>query len=232
MEQLPNGYTLNPAPGTFPLSTDSMVLSHFTKLPKNARVLDLGSGCATLGLLLCAVRSDCRVTGIELDESAHNMALNNAQRNKIPLRLKSICADAANLDGIVDSGSFSCCVSNPPYYASGPASQKTPLARRSDSLSADSLFKSASRALRYGGDFFLVHKPEMLSHLCACGAKYQLEAKKLCLVRHRENGPVSLILLQLRKGAKPGLIIEEKALYHSDGTPTPYYRDLYHLEEV
>ena len=54
MEILPNGYTLELAEGTFPLSTDSMVLAHFAKLPKNAHVLDLGSGCGTLGLLLCA----------------------------------------------------------------------------------------------------------------------------------------------------------------------------------
>ena len=98
-------------------------------------------------------------------------------------------------------------------------------------LSTDQLFQSAAKALRYGGDFFLVHKPEMLAHLCACGAKYMLEAKRLCLVRHKENGPVSLILLQPRKGAKPGLIIEEKALHHADGTHTAYYRSLYHLKE-
>ena len=41
MEQLPNGFTLNLPEGAFPLSTDSMVLSHFVRLPKNARVLDL-----------------------------------------------------------------------------------------------------------------------------------------------------------------------------------------------
>lgn len=56
MEQLPNGFTLNLPEGAFPLSTDSMVLSHFVRLPKNARVLDLGSGCGTLGL--AAVRRE------------------------------------------------------------------------------------------------------------------------------------------------------------------------------
>ena len=231
MEQLHNGYTLELCPGAFPLSTDSIALADFVTLPKSATVLDLGSGCGTLGLLLCSKDQNCAVTGIELDENAHNMALHNARSNNIPLRLKSICANASSLDGIVESGSFSCCVSNPPYYSAGPASKKTPLARRDDALSTEDLFRSASRALRYGGDFFLVHKPEMLSHLCACGAKYKLEAKKLCLLHHKEDGPVSLILLQLRKGAKPGLIIDEKALYHPDGTPTPYYRRLYHLEE-
>ena len=64
MEQLPNGFTLNLPEGAFPLSTDSMVLSHFVRLPRNARVLDLGSGCGTLGLLLCAVNESCRITGV------------------------------------------------------------------------------------------------------------------------------------------------------------------------
>ena len=54
METLYNGYSLEIAPGAFPLSTDSMVLADFVKLPKHARVLDLGSGCGTLGVMLCA----------------------------------------------------------------------------------------------------------------------------------------------------------------------------------
>ena len=49
MEFLPNGFTLELTEGAFPLSTDSMLLAHFAKLPRNARVLDLGSGCGTLG---------------------------------------------------------------------------------------------------------------------------------------------------------------------------------------
>ena len=55
METLLNGFTLDIPRGCFPLSTDSMVLSWFARLPKNARVLDLGSGCGTLGVLLCAM---------------------------------------------------------------------------------------------------------------------------------------------------------------------------------
>ena len=54
MELLHNGYTLELADGAFPLSTDSIALAGFVKLPKHARVLDLGAGCGTLGLLLCA----------------------------------------------------------------------------------------------------------------------------------------------------------------------------------
>ena len=88
MEFLTNDYTLD-LTGGFPLSTDSMVLADFVKLPKNARVLDLGSGCGTLGLLLCARDKSCTVTGIELDKTAHAAAMKNIARNSLEGRLSS-----------------------------------------------------------------------------------------------------------------------------------------------
>ena len=106
MEFLPNGFCLEAAEGAFPLSTDSMVLSHFVRLPKNAAVLDLGSGCGTLGLLLCSRDSGCSVTGIELDECAHAAAEENIRRNRLEHRMKSICTDLRTLPEISAPGSF------------------------------------------------------------------------------------------------------------------------------
>lgn len=231
MEQLHNGFTLDICEGGFPLSTDSIALSGFVKLPRNASVLDLGSGCGSLGLLLCASHCDCAVTGIELDEKAHQAALNNIQANSLHSRLTSICADLKEVHTLVKPGSFHCCVSNPPYFSSGPQSKSLPTARREDTCTADDFFKAAAWALKYGGDFFLVHRPERLAQLCALGCAHKLEPKRLCLLRHRADGPVTLILLQCRKGGSPGLIWEEESLFNSDGTPTPYYRNLYHLQE-
>lgn len=230
MEFLPNGFTLELAPGSFPLSTDSMALAHFAKLPKNARVLDLGSGCGTLGLLLCSRDEHCTVTGMELDEAAHFMALENIRRNGLSTRMDSVCTDLRSVSERFSPGSFSVCISNPPYFSGGPSSKTTPLARREDFCPPADLFAAASFALKYGGDFFLVHKPERLAELVVKGAAQKLEAKRLCLLRHKEGGPVALILLQFRKGAKPGLIWEEMILHNPDGTPTAVYRDIYHIK--
>ena len=232
MEQLYNGYTIDFPSGSFPLSTDSMLLAGFARLPKDARVLDLGSGCGTLGILLCAGDASCHVTGVELDGKAHQAALENIRRNSLEHRLSSICADLRTIPDFTAPGSYHCCVSNPPYFSGGPASQELPLARREDSCSPKELFEAAAWALRYGGDFFLVHRPERLAEIIACGAAVRLEAKRLCLVRHREGGPVSLVLLSFRKGAKPGLSWEEFSLFDTQGQPTPAYRKLYHLQEV
>lgn len=229
MEQLFNGYTLELSPGAFPLSTDSMALSGFVRLPKNARVLDLGSGCGTLGLLLCAKDPGCTVTGIELDPEAHAMALHNIASNRLTSRLKSICTDLTAIPFEMEPGQFHCCISNPPYFSSGPRSKTHPTARREDTCSMDALFRSAGWVLRYGGDFFLVHRPERFAQACACATQNQMEVKTVCLLRHHPGAPVSLTLMQCRKGAKPGLIWQEECLFHSDSSPTDYYKKLYHL---
>lgn len=213
----------------FPLSTDSMVLSHFVRLPKNARVLDLGSGCGTLGLLLCAQNESCAVTGLEIDETAHQSALENIRRNGLEPRMESICADLRSVSERFSPGSFSVCVSNPPYFSGGPASRTVPTARREDFCGLRELMGAAFHALKFGGDFFLVHRPERLAELISAGAECSLELKRLGLVRHRQDGPVSLILLQFRKGAKPGLLWEELTLRNPDDSPTPAYREIYHL---
>ena len=226
MEYIANDYTLDLTPG-FPLSTDSMVLADFVRLPKNAAVLDLGSGCGTLGLLLCARNASCTVTGIELDAAAHAAALENIARNGLDARLFSICADLRTMP--FEPGHFSVCLSNPPYFSGGAAHSRNPGARREDTCSPKELFAAASKALRWGGDFFLVHKPERLAELCFEASAAGLEPKRLRLVRHRPDAPISLILLSCRRGGRPGLMIDELTLHNNDGSPTGDYRRIYHL---
>ena len=227
MELLSNRYSLDLS-GGFPLSTDSMVLSDFVRLPKNAKVLDLGSGCGTLGLLLCAKDESCTVTGVELEWQAHAAALENIARNGLSSRLFSICADLRSMPQEIAAGAYHVCVSNPPYFSGGERHSRTATARREDTCAPSDLFAAASKALRYGGDFYLVHKPEKLAQLCFEASKADLEPKRLRLVRHRPDSPISLILLACRKGGKPGLSIEELTLFTAAGDPTDDYKRIYH----
>ncbi len=228
MEQLHGGFTLELCQGAFPLSTDSMVLADFVRVPKGSRVLDLGSGCATLGLLLCAKQDACTVVGMELDPAAHAMALDNIRRNHLEHRLFNLCADVREIVSQFPPGQFSLCVSNPPYFSAGFASQSYPQARQTQTLSLPELFAAAAHGLQYGGDFYLVHKPEQLACLFVQACAHGLEPKRLRLLRHRSDGPVSLVLLQCRKGGKSGLAWEELALFDSTGVPTQDYRRIYH----
>lgn len=230
MEYLPSGLQLDIPKGCFPLTTDSMALSHFAGDLGTRSVLDLGSGCGTLGLLLCAQSQRCRVTGVELDEAAHLAAVENIRCNALDQRMESICADLRRVPELFAPGRFDYCISNPPYYSGGPAA-KISQARREDTCTLAELMQVATWALKFGGDFFLVHRPERLGEVIFHGALNKLEAKQLTLVHHREYGPINLVLLKLRKGAKPGLSIDEWSLHHTDGSPTRIYQEIYHIRE-
>ena len=117
MDLLWGGLTFAPGRG-FPLSTDSMVLADFVRLPRAARVVDLGSGGGLLGLLLCGKAPDCTVTGVELQAEAHQAALDNIARNRLD-RLSSILGDLRQVRTLLPGGVFSSVVSNPPYFSGG-----------------------------------------------------------------------------------------------------------------
>ena len=51
------------------------------------------------------------------------------------------------------------------------------------------------------------------------GRALRLEPKRLRLVRHRAAGPVSLILLQYRLGAGPGLHLESDLVLSLENVP-------------
>ena len=167
--------------------------------------------------------------GFELTEHAHRAAQRNIRANGLQSRMESICADLRQIPEALPQGSFSLCVSNPPYFSGGPVSHRTPLARREDGCTLAELLKSAAWALKYGGDLYLVHRPERLGEIIALAAPFHLEAKRLGLLRHAEGQRPSLILLQLRKGGKPGLSWEEITLYDKSGIPTEEYRAIYHI---
>ena len=213
MDLLWGGLTFAPGRG-FPLSTDSMVLADFVRLPRAARVVDLGSGGGLLGLLLCGKAPDCTVTGVELQAEAHQAALDNIARNRLD-RLSSILGDLRQVRTLLPGGVFSSVVSNPPYFSGGlpSAGVAGPQARQEP-----------------GGDCFLVHRPERLADLMALGRQWRLEPKRMQLVRHKPDAPASLVLLQCRRGAKPGLcLLPDLILFHADGSPTSRYREIYHI---
>lgn len=66
--------------------------------------------------------------------------------------------------------------------------------------------------------------------LMALGRQWRLEPKRMQLVRHKPDAPASLVLLQCRRGAKPGLcLLPDLILFHADGSPTSRYREIYHI---
>lgn len=233
MEVFQNGIRLLTDGGRFPLGTDSMLLADFLTLPKGARVADLGSGCGALGLLLCARAADCAVTGFELNEAAHAAALENIRENALEARLSSVLADVRDYRAL-PMGGFDCVISNPPYFAvgSGAVSAEAAMARSEEYLPLAKLCEAAAWLLTYGGRFALVHRPERLCDIFCELRRVGLEPKRIRFVRHKPSAPVCLVLIEGRRGGKPGLTYGPDLIeFTEDGAETEEYRAIYHRGE-
>ena len=230
------GIAMEVTDNCFRLSTDSMVLADFCRLPRNAAVCDLGCGCGALGLLLLRDHPDAHVTGIEILPEAAAQARKNIDANQLSDHAAILTGDLRAHRTLLQSGTFDIVVSNPPYFpvASGSASPDTAraAARSEICCTLDDLCACAAYLLRFGGDFFLVHKPERLADLLCTLRAHGLEPKRLRLVRHHAAADASLVLLQARRGANAGLSIEpELLLYAPDGAPSTEYQRIYHHQE-
>lgn len=230
-ECFPAGFSFVPGESTFPLSTDTMALADFITLRKNARVADLGSGSGALGLLLLAKEPSAHITGIELHLPSHEAALNNIQTNSLQEKMISVFGDLRDIRHLLTANSFSCVVSNPPYYSTGARSRTHAAARQEETCTLKDIFAAAKWLLPTGGDLFLVHKAERLPDLMILARQHALEAKTLQPLCHKPGDAPSMVLLHCRRGGHPGLrFMPPIYLYDASGAYTQDYKRIYHIK--
>ena len=205
--------------------TDSFLLGSFPRLKPGARVCDLGSGTGLLGLLLLQRQRELTVTGVELLPEAVQLAEEAAARNGLSGRLVCRQGDLRDIRALLPAGDFDLVVSNPPYYPVGaghlPEAEPLRSARSEAGCTLEEVCAAAAYLLRWGGSFCLVHKPERLADLCCALRARGLEPKRLRLVCRRAGDAPSLLLLEARRGGRPGLdIAAPLCLEDGAGRPT------------
>ncbi len=223
-------FTLLQDTGRTRIGTDSLSLGTFLRIRPRGRVCDLGCGSGVLGLLALCAQPDCIVTGVELSPEDCALARETVRRNRLDGRFRVLEGDIRAISALLPAGQFDSVISNPPYFPAGPASPDPARARarREDSCSLDELCRAAAWLLRWGGDFALVHRPERLADLCCALRAHGLEPKRLQLVRHHAGAPVSLLLLEARRGGRPGLaFLPDLLLHDANGRETAPYRSLF-----
>lgn len=212
--------------------TDSFLLGSFPPLRPGLRVCDLGSGTGLLGLLLLQRQRALQITGIEIQSHAAALSDLAAAENGLEDRLRTLRGDIRQIRGLLPVGCFDLCVSNPPYFSDGSGAAAPLPTRRTARSETDctllDLCRAAAYLLRWGGSFCLVHRPERLCDILCTLRENGLEPKRMRLVETRPGTAPSLLLVEARRGGKPGLSIGPP-LYLTDasGMPSAEYAAAY-----
>ena len=232
----PGGYRFVYDDTLFRPGTDTFLLSSLPRLKPGLRVCDLGCGTGLLGLLLLQRQRDLAVTGVEIQTEAVRLAKRAAADNGLADRLAIFQCDLREVKQTLPAGSFDLVVCNPPYYppASGaqPASAAMRAARAEVACTLEDVCQAAACLLRWGGSFCLVHKPERLTDLLCALRAAAMEPKRLRSVCQTAGAAPSLVLVEARRGGKPGLSMEASLiLQNHDGSPTAELNTIYFRQQ-
>lgn len=217
----------------FALGTDSVLLADFAAHRRVRRFADLGCGAGVLTVLLLHTLPQATAVGVELQPDAAQLACGNIKANGLNARAEILCADLREHRTVLPAGGFDLVVANPPYFAEGRGyTSPDPMrayARDERTCTMQDICAAMAYLTRWGGSAALVHRPERLSELLCALTAAGLEPKRLRAVAHTADAAPSLVLVEARRGGKPGLsILPPLALCAPDGTDSDEICRIYH----
>ena len=228
-----NGYLLIQNTKMFCFGIDAVLLSGFAQVKKGENVIDLGTGTGVIPILLEAKTKGNHFTGLEIQKESAEMAKRSVLLNGLQNKISIDQGDIKQALSIYGKSVFDVVTSNPPYmnYGGGLKNDFTPkaIARHEVLCNLEDIIYNASKLLKTGGRFYMVHKPHRLADIIVTMRCNHLEPKRIRFVHSYENKEPSLILIEGARNGKPMIKVESPLIiYQKDGSYTEESHKIYY----
>lgn len=213
MSDVPGVWRLNltQSPHGYRFSLDAFLLADFVSHKATGPLMDLGTGCGVVALLLARCRPQDRIVGLELQTGLMHLARQNVACNELTHQVDMLQADMRHVRRLLSTGSFGTVVCNPPYRRVGhgrlnPNSERA-LARHELAVTLPQVLEAAGHLLRRRGSFYLVYHPSRLVELCVGLDAYQLRPQRLRQVYPKPQASASMVLVEAVKEGRQALMV-------------------------
>jgi len=197
-------------------SLDPILLSRFVNIKKEVKVVDLGSGCGILPLLLARLTAAQELVGIEIQPELAERSMRNVKLNNLQDRVRILSGDICKIQNLLPVSYAEQVVSNPPYRLPGSGriapNDERAAARHELAGGLADFVAAASWLLKNGGSLAIIYLVERLPELIVEMVSAGIEPKRLRMVHPRQGEMAKMVLLEGVKGGRPGLQVE-KPLY-------------------
>lgn len=213
-------------------SLDAVLLAGLARIKPGDRVVDLGTGCGVVPLILAYRGLGQSFTGLEIQPELAELAKKNVESNGFSDRISIVEMDYRDVASHFPAEGFDIALSNPPYRKvdSGrinPDRQRA-LARHELAGSISDVFSAAGFLLPRGGRLAVIYPATRLDHLLVTANKYGFSAKELTIIHSEPGGPGRLAFIECRKGGGEELKVAPPFfIYRSDGTYSEAMQAIY-----
>lgn len=206
-------------------SIDAVLMAGHAKPRPEGTVLDLGTGCGIIPMILAYRHATIKVYGIEVQPQLAELAALNVAENNMGDRISILCMDMKTLQPDVISGPVDLVISNPPFRKAesgriNPNRQRA-IARHEIKATLFDVVESARRMLPLAGRFITIYPAERITDILSQMRSADIEPKFLRMIHSGANTAAKLILVAGSKGGRPGVKIGPPLIiYKEDGSYT------------
>ena len=209
----------------FLFNSDAHYLYDFiSKLNPKGELLDVGSGCGIVGLLL-ARDFKVNLTSIDIQKNSIFLTKQNAKINGIDIKI--ICDNFINCNF---NKKFDWIVANPPYYSSDVIksnNQKLFISRYESNLKIDDFLKKANSILKPKGQIAFCYDAKRVDEIFIILKKYKINPTNIRFMHGNLYKQSHLVFIHARKSSKSPLTILPPLIATIDGEFSDEVKSIY-----
>lgn len=207
------------------VGTDSVLVGSLCGMPQGeCSILDIGTGCGVIALMLAQRNPKAKITAIEIDPDAADEARDNFHDSKFADQISILTGDITRAD---IPQKFDLIVSNPPYFSEDTHSPDAnrAKARHDNTLPLDDLMTVSCRLLKPEGRLCFIYPSQRDVEVEFSASIHKCPITRQLRIFSKTGNPAVRTIWELSKNSQSprATAIENMTIRDKDGTPTEQY---------